>query len=94
VALREIASRVSKKINRASHFSIENSRRKMIYASAAILLLATLLPQLSVAYSPEALADQVKNLPGAEKLNIKFNQFSGYITIPGNSGDSKHLHYW
>jgi len=52
------------------------------------------LPQLSVAYTPEALADQVKNLPGAENLNIKFNQFSGYITIPGNSGDSKHLHYW
>ncbi len=65
----------------------------MIYASAAILLLATLLPQIS-AYTPEALADQVKNLPGAEKLNLKYNQFSGYITIPGNSGDSKHLHYW
>ena len=50
---------------------------------------------LSYAYTQDALADQVKNLPGAEKLNIKFNQFSGYLDIPGTSGEkTKHMHYW
>ena len=41
-------------------------------------------------YTPEALADQVTNLPGAENLEIKFNQFSGYIKING----TKNMHYW
>eukprot|EP01038_Epipyxis_sp_PR26KG_P013542 gene13542-18166_t len=46
-------------------------------------------------YTPEALADQVISLPGADKLNIKFNQFSGYLSIPGTDGTlSKHMHYW
>ena len=34
------------------------------------------------------------NLPGAENLQFNFNQFSGYLAIPGNSGNSKNLHYW
>ena len=42
------------------------------------------------AYTPEALADQVTNLPGSEGLNINFNQFSGYLAVNG----SKQLHYW
>jgi len=49
------------------------------------------------AYTSEALADQIKpgSLPGAEKLNITFNQFSGYLNIDGTSGNkTKFLHYW
>lgn len=42
------------------------------------------------AYTPEALADQVTALPGAEGLNINFNQFSGYLTVDG----TKQMHYW
>lgn len=49
------------------------------------------------AYTSEALADQIKpgSLPGAESLNITFNQFSGYLNIDGTSGSkTKFLHYW
>jgi carboxypeptidase C (cathepsin A) len=42
------------------------------------------------AYTPEALADQVTSLPGAENLDISFNQFSGYLTV----GETKQMHYW
>ncbi len=41
-------------------------------------------------YTPEALADQITSLPGAEALNVNFNQFSGYIKVAG----TKNLHYW
>ena len=41
-------------------------------------------------YTPEALKDQVLNLPGAEKLDVNFNQFSGYLNING----TKNNHYW
>ena len=41
-------------------------------------------------YTPEALADQVFNLPGAENLDFKFNQFSGYLKV----NNTKNLHYW
>jgi carboxypeptidase C (cathepsin A) len=44
----------------------------------------------AVDYTAEALADQVTNLPGAEGLDIKFNQFSGFIKVNG----TKNLHYW
>lgn len=53
-----------------------------------------LLSAVVNAYSPDALADQVVNLPGSEGLSLTFNQFSGYLQIPGNSGNSKNLHYW
>lgn len=47
------------------------------------------------AYTSEALADQITSLPGADQLTIAFNQFSGYLTIPGTKGgNTKHLHYW
>ena len=47
------------------------------------------------AYTNEALADQVTNLPGAEGLDITFNQFSGYLSIPGINGENtKFMHYW
>jgi len=48
----------------------------------------------TTSYTAEALADQVINLPGTENLDIPFNQFSGYLAIPGAKGDSKKLHYW
>lgn len=60
-----------------------------------LLLFISLLIQHASAYTPEALADQVKHLPGAEKLTLTFNQFSGYLDVPGTSGqNTKHLHYW
>jgi cathepsin A (carboxypeptidase C) len=34
--------------------------------------------------------DQIFSLPGTEKLNITFNQYSGYLTSTGQ----KRLHYW
>lgn len=43
----------------------------------------------AIAYSPEALADEVLNLPGAESLSLNFRHFSGYIPV-----GSKNLHYW
>jgi carboxypeptidase C (cathepsin A) len=60
----------------------------------SLLLLGSLLCSAS-AYTNEALADQITNLPGAEKLSLTFNQFSGYLDIPGTSGgNTKHIHYW
>ena len=54
-----------------------------------------LLVSSVAAYSPEAVADQVTNLPGSQNLKLNFNQFSGYLDIPGTSGSkSKHMHYW
>lgn len=41
-------------------------------------------------YTEKALADQVTNLPGAENLDIPFNQFSGYLNI----SETKQMHYW
>ncbi len=41
-------------------------------------------------YTPEALADQIKALPGAEGLELNFNQFSGYVKVNG----TKNMHYW
>jgi hypothetical protein len=44
------------------------------------------------AYTPQALKDKITNLPGTDALDIKFNQFSGYIDINGTA--TKRLHYW
>ena len=41
-------------------------------------------------YTNEALLDQVTELPGLN-YSLKFNQFSGYITLPGTE---KNIHYW
>lgn len=60
----------------------------MFSKTATFLALSAKLA--SAAYTPEALADQVTNLPGAEKLDITFNQFSGYLPIT----ESKQMHYW
>ena len=44
----------------------------------------------AVSYTKEALSDQITSLPGAENLDLKFNQFSGYLTV----GETKNMHYW
>jgi carboxypeptidase C (cathepsin A) len=47
-----------------------------------------------VAYTPEALADQITSLPGLTGT-LPFNHFSGYLEIPGkDAGKPKQLHYW
>jgi hypothetical protein len=53
-------------------------------------LIAATLAIASADYTPEALADEVKNLPGAEGLDFSFRQFSGYLSVT----PTKHLHYW
>lgn len=60
-----------------------------------LVLLGLSLAAVKAEYSAEALADQVVDLPGAENLKIPFNQFSGYLDIPGTSGSlTKKMHYW
>ena len=44
------------------------------------------------AYTEQALLDQVVDLPGADGLDIQFNQFSGYLQV--ESGGVKNMHYW
>lgn len=68
-------------------------------ATASLILLVLTIAQCARAdetYTLEALADQVKSLPGASALDLTFNQFSGYLSIPGTSGNgnTKNMHYW
>jgi hypothetical protein len=64
--------------------------RKML----SLVLLASFIAAV-YSYTDEALADQITNLPGAENLKLNFNQFSGYLSVPGTTGaNTKHLHYW
>ncbi|KAJ1425470.1 peptidase S10, serine carboxypeptidase, partial [Ochromonadaceae sp. CCMP2298] len=66
-----------------------------MYKAALFAVSAALAAQSADAYTEAALADQVTNLPGASSLDLKFNQFSGYLNIPGVSGeDTKFMHYW
>lgn len=60
----------------------------------ALCFLLALVSKVSGQYTSQALADQISNLPGTEQLTITFNQFSGYLDIPGGNGNSKHMHYW
>jgi hypothetical protein len=55
----------------------------------SIFCVASLLYGVA-AYTDEATRDKIQSLPGAEDLDITFNQFSGYLDIP----ESKHMHYW
>lgn len=56
-----------------------------------LVCLTLLLTQSScVQYTDEALADQIKDLPGADNLEFNFNQFSGYLKV----SETKNLHYW
>ena len=47
-------------------------------------LIGCLAASTTFAYTDEALLDQIESLPGAEKLDLKFNQFSGYVKIGSN----------
>ena len=79
--------------NPNNHSQIKETISNMI-KTGVFIAAATLLASTAEAYTDAAVADQVTNLPGAEKLDISFNQFSGYLNIPGSSGDSKFMHYW
>lgn len=70
------------------------STKKKMYGAVAFVVSVALLSQSVSAYTDAALADKITHLPGAEKLDITFNQFSGYLAVPGNSGNSKNMHYW
>ena len=56
----------------------------------AILVTLACIGSAFADYTPEALLDQVTNLPGAENLNVNFNQFSGYLKVTS----TKNNHYW
>jgi len=57
---------------------------------AVLIFSAAMIACVAGDYSPEALEDQIANLPGTENLVINFNQFSGYLKV----NNSKNLHYW
>lgn len=48
-----------------------------------LLLVATATTLAYADYTEQALKDQIANLPGAEDLNVDFNQFSGYLKVGG-----------
>ena len=69
--------------------------QRLLDKMVLFMLFIGLLAIVKADYTPEALADQVKDLPGTENLDISFNHFSGYLSIPGLSGSlTKHMHYW
>lgn len=41
----------------------------------------------AIEYTSQALSDQITSLPGTESYNVTFNQFSGYLTIPGKTNE-------
>lgn len=59
-----------------------------------LILICAIWRVPSFDYTPEAILDRVVSLPGAEDLAISFEQFSGYLSIPGHKQRSKHIHYW
>jgi hypothetical protein len=66
-----------------------------MYKAVLFVASALAVQHAAAAYTEAALADQITNLPGAEALDLKFKQFSGYLNIPGTSGeDTKFMHYW
>lgn len=60
----------------------------MMYFNVFVLL--AVCAAVVAEYTPEALADQITSLPGAENIDINFNQFSGYLKV----GGTKNMHYW
>ena len=58
------------------------------------LVLCAIVASASYRYTPEAIADQITDLPGIEPIAdlVKFNQFSGYLNINASTG--KRIHYW
>lgn len=65
-------------------------RMRSPWDATVLALLAASTTSTIADYTPEALADQITNLPGTDGLNINFNQFSGYVKV----SDTKNLHYW
>ena len=56
----------------------------------SLLSLLLMIHVRASTYTPEALLDQVHNLPGISDADIPFNHFSGYLTIK----NTKKMHYW
>jgi hypothetical protein len=79
-------------VKRINHKTIKQRRMTVSLRSFVkfLPLIAATLAVTSADYTPEALADEVKNLPGAEGLDFSFRQFSGYLSVT----PTKHLHYW
>lgn len=70
-------------------------QKAMTHPKCSVTVLVALLifsTTTAFGYSPEALADEVVNLPGAPPVNFK--QFSGYLSAPGKTPTSKQIHYW
>lgn len=65
------------------------SQIQMFY-STSVLAILSYLALARGDYTPQAIADEVTNLPGAEKLTLNFRQFSGYLDV----SSTKHMHYW
>ena len=61
-----------------------------MWVNRLLSLLFFVSSSYSFDYTNEALLDQVTELPGLN-YSLKFNQFSGYITLPGTE---KNIHYW
>ncbi len=63
----------------------------MLFCFIIALMVCT---KIANAYTDEAMADQITNLPGIEPIKdlAKFNQFSGYLNINPSTG--KRIHYW
>jgi len=55
-----------------------------------ILILFLISSVYGIDYTPEALADEVRNLPGVNE-ELSFRQFSGFLDIPEST---KKIHYW
>jgi len=62
--------------------------------SFVLLALLGVIVSVRADYGPEALADEVTNLPGVPQSSKPFRTFSGYIGAPGVTATSKQMHYW
>jgi len=56
-----------------------------------VSMLSSVSSVSSFLYTNEAINDQIIDLPGSDNGLFNFNQFSGYINLPGTK---KHIHYW
>ena len=70
---------------------MSNNNYRSSYAKALLWLCSSLLTHVDAStYSPQALMDQIHNLPGIADEDVPFNHFSGYLTVK----NTKQLHYW
>ena len=58
--------------------------KSSILSFSLLVLLSNCILNVNAEYTDEALLDQIDSLPGAENLDLDFNQFSGYLQIGPN----------